>query len=212
LTEEFGARQAEREAWLREQGLWREPARTPVQPTPTAQRPVQEVGAIDESELDDILLDIEHEIRNKPIEYGHVVDPRTGATIWLKQGDESSVSWTKRELDKMVGAVLTHNHPSGNSFSREDITLLLKYNLGQIRAAGPTGNTFAMYAPTSPINLSSFEQDVDIIEQEIRREFIGMIRDGAMSIDDANKMHHHELWTRAAEQYADFGLTYEVIR
>src|SRR5262249_24375196 len=53
-----------------------------------------------------------------------------------KRGSRHEISFTRAEMKLIESAWMSHNHPSGNSFSPSDIQLLMDANLAQIRAVG----------------------------------------------------------------------------
>lgn len=62
-----------------------------------------------------------------------VVVATDGTLIARRGGSMNSVSFTPDETDRMFGAVLSHNHPSGFSFSVDDIRFAAVYGLSEIR-------------------------------------------------------------------------------
>lgn len=64
------------------------------------------------------------------------VDPIVGDTILAKEGGAHSVEFTGYDVVALQGAVLTHNHPSGVSFSVDDLVFASNCNLTEIRATG----------------------------------------------------------------------------
>ncbi len=58
-----------------------------------------------------------------------------GKVILQKSGDKDHVTFTTKEISKMHGGVLTHNHPDGSSFSFYDINMLRHGGLAELRAA-----------------------------------------------------------------------------
>ena len=64
---------------------------------------------------------------------------RNGSVIFRKSsGAKNYVQFTPSQLEKMKDRVLTHNHPSGSTFSSEDVILMAAHELKGIRAAGKT--------------------------------------------------------------------------
>lgn len=62
-----------------------------------------------------------------------VVVATDGTLIARRGGGMNSVSFTQEETDRMFGAVLSHNHPSGFSFSVDDIRFAALNGLSEIR-------------------------------------------------------------------------------
>lgn len=62
-----------------------------------------------------------------------------GNFIFKKNGDSGAVNFTQDEIKQMRGGVLTHNHPNGSCFSPEDINMLRRGKLLEIRAVTSQG-------------------------------------------------------------------------
>ena len=77
--------------------------------------------------------EFENSIYNQQYETAGVYSS-DGKLLFTKDGTKSSVKFTIDELNQLNGATLTHNHPSGTSFSRDDIKLFLNEKVKEIRA------------------------------------------------------------------------------
>jgi hypothetical protein len=83
------------------------------------------------------LEEFEASIVGDKYETAGIFDSDTGKLIYKHtQKNKKSVSFTLSQLKKLEGKILTHNHPSGGSFSANDIYLATKYRLNEIRAVG----------------------------------------------------------------------------
>ena len=69
-----------------------------------------------------------------------------GSVAFIKNGGLDSVQFSPREIQKMKGCVLTHNHPYSTTFSPHDINMMRSGQLEEIRAAGKDG-VFVMRNP-----------------------------------------------------------------
>lgn len=69
-----------------------------------------------------------------------VLYDKEGNIIFQKKGDKSHVSFTKTEIKKMRGGVLTHNHPNNSPLSPADINMLRISKLSEIRACTQNGS------------------------------------------------------------------------
>lgn len=58
-----------------------------------------------------------------------------GNVIFKKDGEKHEVEFTIEELNKMKGAIVTHNHPQNTTFSPHDIYMLKDWELQELRAA-----------------------------------------------------------------------------
>ncbi len=74
-------------------------------------------------------------IRKKGMETGIAYD-KEGIEIFRQKGTTNSVAFSPAQRELMNGQTVTHNHPSGSSFSRADIHVCNKLNLVEMRAIG----------------------------------------------------------------------------
>ncbi len=80
------------------------------------------------------LENVEKGIRSNKTESAYVIEADGNVLFKESQGHKSQVAFTAEQVAKMNGANLTHNHPSGTTFSTEDLNLLVHANLASIRA------------------------------------------------------------------------------
>lgn len=128
---------------------------------------------------------------------------RKGEVIYRKRGGAHSIEFTKDEVKLFPGNIFTHTHPSGNAFSTEDFRFACLVGLTEIRAIGPEWE-YIMRPPegegifTPRMWYHSKNQIVDLDEQ-IHELFWLRINAGELSPEEAEKTHHHTVWTRIAE-------------
>lgn len=80
------------------------------------------------------LKNAEDGIKQDRVETAILLD-RHGNTIFTEsQGAVDSVYFTPEQFNQMKDGTLTHNHPSGSTFSGADIDLLVRSQLKEIRA------------------------------------------------------------------------------
>lgn len=84
----------------------------------------------------------ESNIRNKPIEYGLIID-ESGNVISRNVGTKSGV-YIKGNMENNI---ITHNHPSGRSLSDKDLFQAALHNAKEIRAVGSNGYTYTLKRP-----------------------------------------------------------------
>lgn len=101
-------------------------------------------------------------IAKGPNERAIIYNPN-GSVAFIKNGGETSVQFSKREIQNMAGCVLTHNHPYSTTFSPHDINMLRNGQLEEIRAAGKDG-VFVLRNP------GTWDSDFDNLEK-IKREY-----------------------------------------
>jgi hypothetical protein len=83
------------------------------------------------------LKNVENKIRSLNHEEVFIVDSKTGKVIWNNSGETSSVDVYEAKIKGLLtNNILTHNHPTGTSFSPKDIKLLIENNIHEIRAVG----------------------------------------------------------------------------
>jgi len=131
-----------------------------------------------------------------------VVVDEDGKVVFAKTGARDYVRFSDAEMAKLRGAYVTHNHPSGNSFSLDDVKLLLQEGLRELRAVGEQQGTRYRYVmrPQGNIDPGRFAHLVNTIERALIAEFSGKINVGIMTPGEANRLHHHELWSRVDAQ------------
>lgn len=109
-------------------------------------------------------------------EYAILYDSR-GNKIFKKHGDKHEVEYSDVEWNAMPGGVLTHNHPSGATFSTDDIYMLYTSGIKELRAVGRDG-VYVMRRPHEwPFEINTMEKItdeyksiMDELELEIRRD------------------------------------------
>lgn len=62
-----------------------------------------------------------------------------GSFAFKMKGYSDKVIFTDKQIDKMKGKVLTHNHPNGTNFSTHDINMMRYGKLQEIRACNSKG-------------------------------------------------------------------------
>ena len=85
------------------------------------------------------LKQVEDEIRNLSHERAYVID-RQGNTVSVMDGTDKDVE----VAGNIKGLTVTHNHPSGSTFSRTDIFTFVDEKPYEIRATTPQGTTYSL--------------------------------------------------------------------
>jgi NAD+--asparagine ADP-ribosyltransferase len=132
-----------------------------------------------------------------------------GTVIFEKSGGKSSVSFELSELGLFKDRIFTHNHPSGTSFSAEDIAFAATWDIKEVRACG---KYYRYYLKRPPAGWSGeFWNDTlrllaEKHNRNVQREFTEKIRKGEITVDRANLEHWHEVWSRVAKEAGlDYG-------
>lgn len=175
--------------------------------------------SVGDEKLDINLTAVENEIRmNKSYETGVLVDKK-GKILIDKRGESFEVGFTKDETLLMKDCVLTHNHPRGwgfpenslgrvgNSFSIEDLTLAVAYDLAEIRAVTPN-YTFSMKKPDKGwgVDWKTMKREYDKLEKKLLKENKSRIAKKTLTVQQATHTHYHILAQNIAKKY---GWTYE---
>lgn len=141
--------------------------------------------------------DIEDKIRAQFYETAAVVD-QDGKVLFMKDGSENMVGFTREECDMMKGATLTHNHPLSSMLSVEDATCFVRGELEEMRATNREGITYSIkrgegYTEDEGFN---FLRDFDGEYKSARwaaqdnldsRGFREKVMDGEITQEEANK-------------------------
>lgn len=149
-----------------------------------------------------ILKDLEDGIRNRTLEdgeKGYLID-NAGKVIFEKVGKERSIRFTNEELKLMRNNILTHSHPSGGSFSPDDVVLSCYHELNEIRAAGKYRTYILKTKSGASLHVDYWNEYIkpnyENISEDVKTEFLEKIASGEMSYDGANALHWHEVWSR----------------
>lgn len=107
------------------------------------------------------LLEDERKIAENEFETAIIYDA-VGNRKYLKKGKVDEVTFSDEEIKQMKGCVLTHNHPSGTVFSPEDINILRRGKLTEIRACNGRGS----YVLRNSDEWNEKLKDLETIESE----------------------------------------------
>ena len=156
------------------------------------------------------LKKVEQEIFNKRYEVAVAVGD-DGRIILRKRGTKREVRFTEKEVRRIRGTVFTHNHPGGwdfarddprrvgNSFSPEDIMFAAKYELQEVRAVTPKYVFTMRPGDAGWPSVKAIEETFWRIDGEVRNEFWEKIKNGEMTVEEAESIHWHEVNKRVAQ-------------
>ena len=105
------------------------------------------------TQLESTLQEVEAKNKGLDHEVATIVNPKTGKTIFSKEGGAAGVSFNSSEVREIRDQVLTHNHPDSVIFSPSDVAMA--YNLHTIRATTPDGKVYEL----SKVNNRNFVMD-----------------------------------------------------
>lgn len=160
------------------------------------------VGGSAPSKLSSRLNEIEKNISNHSTEHTYVFDKRGNSLIENRIGDEFSVGFSKEEVAKFNGAILTHNHPDNSPISLGDIVFLQEHNLQELRAVTKD----YIYSISSndkmvKADLGKLRQDHSDFRIGILDNFIDKIDSGNMSKQEANIELKHFVIEKICDRY-----------
>ncbi len=166
---------------------------------------------------------LERRIRKQRFESAAAWDA-DGNLLLFKDGQQSSVSFSNSEIQRIRGSVFTHNHPGGwrhpeddprrggNSFSIDDMAVATKAQLKEIRAASPLYN-HSMKPPAGGWDEEFFRSSIyptyRRVEMQVQSEGILAIRAGFKTMAQAEADFYHDVWTRVSRE---LGLIYERVK
>lgn len=107
-------------------------------------------------------------------------------------------------MDKFDGAWVTHNHPGGTSFSWPDIYHMFRLKAKGMRITSKKYDYQILFNPDqTTLNLEEVYLKVNA---HTRKIFWEKIEKKELSIEEANAIHGHVVWTLAAKE---LGFKYE---
>jgi hypothetical protein len=149
----------------------------------------------------------EDAIRHDAVEslYAFDVD---GAVAFSKVGGRHEIDLSLLEIARLQNTVLTHNHPSGQSLSLDDVRVAMVGDLAEVRAVTATWR-FIVRRPDRGWDFQMFRQQLEPayrrFEEQVLRELLLAINDGRMTEGEAQVSHRHEVWIRVGRE---LGLQY----
>ncbi|MFQ7616278.1 minor capsid protein [[Clostridium] scindens] len=137
-----------------------------------------------------------------------------GEYRFSKRGDTSSVSISVLDIPKLRGAVVTHNHPSGGSFSFTDLKFLKRMPVSEIRVSTSNGSYYIRKPEEWPQDIGSttkMERAYNEIRNNLKPKYRKLYNDGKISKIDRHKLFLDEVNRTFAERYGfEYGFeTYE---
>lgn len=143
------------------------------------------------------MADFEARIVRQTYETAGVYDAN-GNLLFEKDGTKRHVKFTDEEIAKMAGNVVTHNHPSGSSFSADDIAMLIYSNAKEIRAVG---KNFTYSMVSNGESGLKWKQVKSTYNRILKTQIVAMT-------DDMNLNPYNSTWEIFAQKH---NMTYERI-
>lgn len=131
-----------------------------------------------------------------------------GKFIMAKRGKVDSVKLSLSDYFKLKNAVVTHNHPSGSSFSFTDLKFLKNMPISELRVSTPEGVYFIRKPKTwsKEINTSDKMKDVyEQIKKDLRPKYKELYNMGKINKKERYIMFKDEVNRVFAER---FGIEY----
>lgn len=165
-------------------------------------------------------------IKGDATETAIVIDKK-GKVIFSKtEGKTNQVQFDMDELNMMNGATLTHNHPSGTTFSSADVALLTNWKLDAIRATSKTTTFQLSKIANAKVNnnfANDYQKEHDTYKHEktdkMYRKIEGNLNSGAITFaeyeekcDRLNSMldNHNIEWLK--KNAKNYGYRYSIIK
>jgi hypothetical protein len=145
---------------------------------------------------------VEREIRDLAVEYAFALSVDGELLFHTTDEEDSQVGFTEAELAQLSGAVLTHNHPGGRSFSPEDVTFAMRVGLAEMRVV-TAESRFILRPPEerwSWLLLKSFPAMLEVERHLLDRQLFGEIASGVRSKQEVDLVFHHLLWERVSRR------------
>lgn len=131
-----------------------------------------------------------------------------GRVLLEKTGEVDRVEFSAAEMQRIAGSTVTHNHPSGEGFSKSDIQTAMLANLAELRVVGANSSgvrhlyslrpaTGAWRAAAWPEISAVYETLSAEVESALRAE----IADGTITTRQAGDEHSHRVLTRLAARF-----------
>lgn len=159
------------------------------------------------------LLKSEKSLGRRSKETMEVYGPN-GEYRFSKRGDINSVSVSALDIPKLYGAVVTHNHPSGGSFSFTDLKFLKRMPISELRISVANGAYYIRKPEEWSQDISSvtkMEKAYNEIRNSLKSKYRKLYNDGKISKADRHRLFSDEVNRIFAERYGfEYGFeTYE---
>ena len=138
-----------------------------------------------------------------------VVYDKNGRFLFQKAGSEKEVRFTRLEALRLKGSVVSHNHPSGGSFSISDIYFLKISEASEIRVVVDDG-VYYMRQPQKWDKAISRKEDfmseIEKMRKEARKRYQKLYEDGKIDKVDRFILSQEEFAMKFAKKYGlDYG-------
>lgn len=115
------------------------------------------------------------------------------------RGETNYVNPPEECLLRMKDCVVIHNHPGGASFSKEDITAVIRYNARQLIVVSPNGTTYVVMRPIGGWNIDFKDENVQGIYEEsetIAEDVLNkMVANNDIKLYEKDNKRMHYIWS-----------------
>lgn len=125
-----------------------------------------------------------------------IIYDENGKFVFTKRGKESSVEFTRKEVKKMKNKIVSHNHPSGASFSVSDWMLFKAGNLQELRVIGIDG-VYYIRRTEEFLNLLISDEEFKMELIEIRKQ----VKKKYQKIYESGKISKRERFLFSSDEY-----------
>lgn len=129
------------------------------------------------------LLKDERSIMKRAKEIAVVYD-KNGKFLFQKSGGGESVSFSLQEMIKLRGNIVSHNHPSGASFSMQDINLMRLSGISELRVVVNDGVYYLRAPKKWPSSIKTEEdlmRELKMIRKKVRKHYQKLYEDGKIN-------------------------------
>lgn len=149
------------------------------------------------------LLKSEKTIGHRSTETMEIYGPN-GEYIMTKRGNATSVRLSVLDYPKLINAVVTHNHPSGGSFSFQDLRFLKEMPISELRVSTVKGSYYIRKPIEWPKEIKSSKKMLEVFEQiknELKPKYTKLYNNGIISRSERQKMFTDEVIKTFSERY-----------
>jgi len=153
---------------------------------------------------------------NRKTEKAFILDDK-GNILFEKGGTSKSVQFNLKESRYFVDNIFIHNHPGASSFSLDDINIMVRYRMKEIRAVGVDyqGNVQRyIIKPRTPgvyPKGENIRKDYKVAFRSAYSRWEKIYKSGKVKWEEAVINIGNELWTEVAKKNKELIYISEVI-
>jgi len=168
------------------------------------------------SDFDKATARIEDKIKTRKTEKGYILDDE-GNVIYEKSGDRNRVQFNLKECEYFRGNIFIHNHPGASSFSGDDINIMIRYKMKEMRVIGVDheGNVhkYIMKLRTPGVYPTGekIRKDYKVVFKGRYSHYEKMYLNGEIEWEEAVIKMGNELWTEIIKKNKELIYISEII-